>query len=208
MNPRSTSGTGIRLRDRLRAETRDAILRAAEQALVEGGVEATRMESIAARAGVAVGTLYNHFDSRDALLGALVEAHRAALLRRLDAACAGNGERPFDEDLTRLLRAFFAHAAEYRGLLGRLVQGDGVGLADRGKGTLLDAITERVEAVLRRGRAAGRLQPDPGGLQAFLLVGMLRGALRWHASRTGGAGPGAEARADRVRAAFLEGVGV
>lgn len=165
------------------------------------------MESIAARAGVAVGTLYNHFESRDALLGALVEAHRAALLRRLDAASAGAGGRPFDEDLALLLRAFFAHAAEYRGLLGRLVQGDGAGLAAHGKGTLLDAITERVEAVLRRGRAAGRLQPDPGGLQAFLLVGMLRGALRWQASRATGSGTGPDARAERVRAAFLDGVG-
>ena len=61
-----------RLRHRLREETVSAILEAAEHEFASDGLHAARMERIAARAGVAVGTLYNHFDDREALVLALV----------------------------------------------------------------------------------------------------------------------------------------
>ena len=205
MNLRSRPEPGIRLRDRIRAETREAILRAAEQAFVEGGLEAARMEAIAARAGVAVGTLYNHFDDREALLGALVDAHRRALLLRLDRAVASGRGRPFEEALAGLLQALFAHLAEHRGLLALLMQAEAARLAAHGRGPLLDEVTRRVETVLRRGRTQGRLQPDPAGLQAHMLVGMVRGVLRRDASR-GHAGDPTD-RAGQVEGAFLRGLG-
>ncbi len=205
MNLRSPTEAKVRLRDRIRAETREAILRAAEQAFVEGGVEAARMEVIAARAGVAVGTLYNHFDDRDALLGALVDAHREALLRRLDRAIATGRGRPFDAALGELLGAFFDHWSERRGLLTMLVQAEVPALAAQGKGPLLDEVTRRVETVLKRGRARGALRPDPAGVQAHLLVGMVRGMMRRDVSRTNGGD--VEDRAGQVQAAFLRGLG-
>ena len=75
-----------RLRERLKEATRDAILEAAEEAFARDGVQAARMETIAKAAGVAVGTLYNHFEDRTALLDALMRARRADLIRRLDEA--------------------------------------------------------------------------------------------------------------------------
>ncbi|HET8725199.1 MAG TPA: TetR/AcrR family transcriptional regulator [Anaeromyxobacteraceae bacterium] len=182
------------------------MLEAAERVFVEGGAEAARMEVIAERAGVAVGTLYNHFESRDDLLGAIVESHRAALLERLDRALGQSRARPFDEALGAFLHAFFEHLSEHRPLLARLVQEEGSGIGSRGKGPLLDEVTGRVESLLRRGRAQGALRTDPSGLQSFLLVGMLRGVLRWDAARSRSADPGALAA--RVQGAFLDGQGV
>jgi AcrR family transcriptional regulator len=195
----------MRLRDRVRTETREAILRAAEQAFVEDGLDAARMESIAARAGVAVGTLYNHFDDRDALLGAVVDAHRRALLHRLDRAVSSGRRLPFEEALASLLLALFGHLSDHLGLLALLLQAEAAGPATRGRGPLLDEVTRRVETLLRRGRVQGRLRPDPGALQAHMLVGMVRGVMRRDTAR-GQAGDPA-GRAAEVQAAFLRGLG-
>src|SRR5919206_3781985 len=98
MNPHSSHEKPVRLRERLREATRDAILAAAEQAFAADGPRA-RMESIAERAGIAVGTLYNHFEDRDALWKALGRSRREALLARVDAALAASRGQRFRDAL-------------------------------------------------------------------------------------------------------------
>jgi AcrR family transcriptional regulator len=61
------------LRERKRERTRQAILAAASALLARRGLRETTMEEIAARAEVAVGTLYNYFGSKTALLRALLD---------------------------------------------------------------------------------------------------------------------------------------
>lgn len=75
--------TPTRLRDRLREQTHAAILDAAEHTITEEGTALARIDAIAAAAGVSVGTLYNHFADRDALVGAVVEDRRRVLLGQL-----------------------------------------------------------------------------------------------------------------------------
>jgi AcrR family transcriptional regulator len=202
MNVDSRFRKPVRLRDRLRAETQAAILAAAEEAFAADGIEGAHMEAIAARAGVAVGTLYNYFEDRDGLLTALVEARRAGLLLRLDAALAEGEGKPFEESLAAFLGGLFDHWAAHRGLLSVLFQADG---PIRGRGSILEEVTRRTEAVLRRGRAQGKLQPDASGLQAPMLLGMARAVLRQDASRQGGGRD--EDRAGLVLAVFLRGAG-
>ena len=73
MNRSSSTGRNVLpLRERLKGETQRAILEAAEEAFGQSGLNGARMDDIAARAGVSVGTLYNHFSDRDALLKALI----------------------------------------------------------------------------------------------------------------------------------------
>jgi AcrR family transcriptional regulator len=205
MNADSVSARSIRLRDRLRAETRAAILAAAEHDFAARGISRARMEAIAARAGVAVGTLYNYFEDRDALLRALVEERRVGLLRRLDAALGEGAQAPFEAALAGLLGALFEHWAEHRGLLSVLLQEDAAGVTGPGKATLLDELARRIEKMLRRGRARRRLRPDPAGLQAALLLGMVRGVLRRDARLPPGAPAGD--RAAQVMDLFLRGAG-
>lgn len=203
MNAHSSVGGIVQFRERLRQETRAAILAAAEQAFVEDGLERTRMESIAARARVAVGTLYNYFEDREGLLVALVDARRAALLHRLDSALAEGRGLPFEEALEGLLHALFDHCAMHQGLLAVLLQAEDAGRVAPGRGPLLDDVTRRFEKVLRRGRTQGRLRADGTGLQAAAVVGMVRGVLRLDASRKGGVR--GEDRAGPVAEMFLRG---
>src|SRR5918911_926226 len=58
---------------RRKARTVAAILDAAERHFLARGYEATKVDEIAADADVAVGSIYNHFESKEGLYAALLE---------------------------------------------------------------------------------------------------------------------------------------
>lgn len=71
--------------DRAKA-TVDAILDAAAHILAAQGREAATTNAVAARAGVSIGSLYQYFPNRDAVLGAVVHRH-GHRIHRLVAEC-------------------------------------------------------------------------------------------------------------------------
>ena len=78
-----------------KAATRESIVVAAIDQLAAGGYASASVGAVAARAGVATGTVYRHFDSKSALFA---EAFRRAATRELDAfarvtAADGRGAR-------------------------------------------------------------------------------------------------------------------
>ena len=75
-----------RRRDRARNEAE--ILQAAERTFASKGFEGATMAAIAAEAGFAVGTLYNLFASKEALLAALLAARIEAVAAETAAAIA------------------------------------------------------------------------------------------------------------------------
>ena len=96
---------------------------AAEAVFAEQGLHGAHMNDIAERAGVAVGTLYNHFPNREALLAGLIEARRVELVARLDGNLA---EGP--HDVASQLRIFFdalwSHYSAHRNFLLILFQAE------------------------------------------------------------------------------------
>jgi AcrR family transcriptional regulator len=71
--PSATVGDPASRSQRRRARTEEAILRAAERRFLEHGFHGTTVEEIAADADISVGSIYNHFDSKDGLYRALIE---------------------------------------------------------------------------------------------------------------------------------------
>jgi AcrR family transcriptional regulator len=59
--------------ERRRAETRQALVRAARQILAETGDTSASIQAIAERADVGFGSFYNHFESKEGIFAALVE---------------------------------------------------------------------------------------------------------------------------------------
>jgi AcrR family transcriptional regulator len=57
--------------------TRTAILEAAAHILASGGLAAFNTNAVAARAGVSIGSLYQYFPNKDALMAALIETRQA-----------------------------------------------------------------------------------------------------------------------------------
>ncbi|MBM3648480.1 MAG: TetR/AcrR family transcriptional regulator [Alphaproteobacteria bacterium] len=88
---RQPVGTKRRIPRQARAaETVAAILEATAQILEKGGLVALTTNAVAERAGVSVGTLYQYFDNKDALLLALAQQETEATLA--DVARALKGE--------------------------------------------------------------------------------------------------------------------
>jgi TetR/AcrR family transcriptional regulator len=75
-----------RLRDRARHEVE--VLAAAERLFAARGYDATTIAEVAAEAGFAVGTLYNLFGSKEAILDRLLETHLRALVAGVEADMA------------------------------------------------------------------------------------------------------------------------
>jgi AcrR family transcriptional regulator len=82
--PRRTTGTRVRAGNAM-SRTRSVLLAAALRLLVEHGARRTSMADIAAEAGVAKGTLYNHFRTKEDVWAAVAEAEVQAVAE----ACAG-----------------------------------------------------------------------------------------------------------------------
>ncbi len=162
-----------RLRDRLREEAARAILAAAEEVFASDGIQA-RMERIAEQAGVAVGTLYNHFEDRAALVRSLVRSRREALLSRVDDALAAAKDGTVEEQLGAFFSAVEEHARAHGRLLSVLMQaGEGPGQV-RPPRTLLEELARRARAIVARGTASGELRADRAKVFAPALVGIAR----------------------------------
>ena len=67
-------------------ERRDAILDAALHCFVDRGFYGTAIPEIAKRAGIAAGTIYHYFDSKDALVNALYRNWKTDIARRVFTA--------------------------------------------------------------------------------------------------------------------------
>jgi AcrR family transcriptional regulator len=71
-------------RARTQAERQDRILDVAVELAEEGGFDNVRQRDVAAQAGVALGTLYRRFRSKEGLLCAALEREAGALERRME----------------------------------------------------------------------------------------------------------------------------
>jgi len=106
---------GKRAREELREKTREvyreAFLDAAERVFGERGFGGARMADIARAAGVATGTLYNYFKSKDEVFRSLVEMRADDFLVRVRTSI-GQIEDPTAR-LTTLVRSSFAFLDEH-----------------------------------------------------------------------------------------------
>lgn len=158
-----------------RKEARPAeLIAAAFDLFVERGFAATRMEDIAARAGVSKGTVFLYFESKQALLRAVVED---AVLPHLNAGEAmveeGAGESP--GMLLRQLLQRFAAALSDRRLAGlpKLISaeaGNFPELAAYYHDNVVMRIRRLIVGVLDRGVAAGVFRPCDTTLVARLAI--------------------------------------
>ena len=84
------------------------LLEATAQVLADVGLEATSTNKIAARAGVAIGSIYQYFPNKEALIDALLDER----LRRMEALTASRMEalsaKSFPEAAEAMLRAAIA----------------------------------------------------------------------------------------------------
>ncbi len=168
------------LRERFRREVASAIAAAAEEVFAEEGVHSAHVGTIAKRAGVAVGTLYNHFEDRDGLLEALLRERGEELTSAFRSAVDSSAGQPFAKQLGAFVDAYFAFFVAHRPYFKILFEGEITQLQDTyPRSAAIPAqyhqtIFGLLEELFRRAADAGQLRRDGAGLYPWLLVGMLR----------------------------------
>ncbi|MCP3102761.1 TetR/AcrR family transcriptional regulator [Myxococcus sp. K15C18031901] len=178
MNRDSKSEAPVkRLRSRLKEATADAILTAAAQVFVRDGLHAAKMEAIAEQAGVSVGTLYNHFTDRAALIEALGAKRRQVLLERMDAAMAPTKGQPAAAQLRAFVTVIFAHVAERDAFVRMLMQLPEDESRRQNKSRVIAELRRRLDAIFDQGIRARHFRAEGRDLYPTLLMGMVRGAL-------------------------------
>jgi AcrR family transcriptional regulator len=197
--------TAPTLRARFKEATSTAILDAAEQVAADEGLPAASLQTIAQRAGVAVGTIYNHFEDRDALFAALFARRRAELLATLDAAVKPNVA--FAAQLDAFVRTVFTYFDGRRTFLRLALESENVRppvrKPDGRTEPAMHQLQLRADRVVRVGVREKRLRPEAADLGAIVLVSIVKGVLhaRVHGPKT------FVEETEGVISLFLEGAG-
>ncbi len=149
----------------LRADARRnraRILEAAEAIFAEQGASAST-EAVAARAGVAIGTVFRHFPTKPELLEAVVMNLWDKLVTEVDAMV---GDREAVTALFEFCTRVIATSSQNRAVFARLAEtGTRVHVGDA-----LTRLRPAVEVLLHRAQKAGAVRDDlrPGELIALL----------------------------------------
>jgi len=88
--------------------TVDALVEATARLLIQDGYDRTSTNRIAALAGVSIGSLYQYFPSKEALVAAVAQRHAEDLSRVVMAAFLGAAESPIDVGIRALVMAGIA----------------------------------------------------------------------------------------------------
>ena len=152
--------------------TRERLLIAARELIEEGGYSAAPVIAIAERAGVAAGTLYRHFASKEELF---VEVFRSVCAReeramRLAAEAMGPGATAA-ERLESVLATFAQRALRNPRLAWALIAEPVDPLVDAERIAYRARYAELIAAGLAEGIAAGELPEQDATLTAAALVG-------------------------------------
>ena len=86
----------------------DAILEATIQVLLKVGKERLTTTRVAERAGVSVGTLYQYFPNKSALLRAVLRRHFDQVLEAVEQACREQQGNTVEQMATALITAFLS----------------------------------------------------------------------------------------------------
>lgn len=192
------------VREESRAVYRQAIMEAAIRIFGRTGFSATKIADVAAEAGVATGTLYNYFSSKEDIFLSILDDGRARLGAELE-------QRTKIEDplarMRELVRVMFEFLEEHGALFTIYMQIGGNPMhfrcdANAGDEAFRHFILAQFTAALRE--ASERVRQDyPPHVLAMALGGLINGAVvHWV---EGGCQPGLRGQTDTIMDLFLNG---
>jgi AcrR family transcriptional regulator len=148
----------------------DAILEATIQVLLQLGKEQLTTTRVAMRAGVSVGTLYQYFPNKSALLRAVLERHLSEVADAVELVCEQQQGQPLRQMATALINSFLeakmSNPKASAALYAVSSDVDGAKIAQEIRRRFDTAIIRMLET------AAERLTTDLG-----LVTSMLQGAM-------------------------------
>ncbi len=150
------------LKEKQRLEREALILQAAEEMLEQKGYHETSMDDIAARVGIAKGTIYIHFPSKEALVIALLERNMQQFLAGIDAVIEQHTtSRARLEALLRYIMTDLLQKQVH--LFSSLSHSLDLKCLEPERkahmSSLWERLTERIVALIEEGKATGEFKP-------------------------------------------------
>lgn len=164
----------MRVTSQIKAATRKRILAVAQGLFVQRGFETTTTRDIATEAGIAVGTLFNYFPTKDAIVESQVNESYAVVAARF---AEGDDEpRTLEEELFACVAAVMRKLAPYRSYLPAILDTVLSPLATALDGESVSLRVAHLETVVRiaaRHRQHERLTPLALQMYWTLFTGVL-----------------------------------
>ena len=188
--------------------TRERLLRSAREVIEDSGYGAASVAAIAERAGVAAGTLYRHFPSKEELFVDVFRSVCADEERAMQAAAAAlpKGASAVDR-LEAVLSTFANRALKNPRLAWALIAEPVDQLVDAERSTYRERYAGLVGEVLRAAISAGEIPPQNVEFTAAAVVGGCGEALVGPLSPFAGSRPAAEDTVAALRAFVRRSVG-
>lgn len=167
--------TDSRKRKRVRRSPevrREEILDAAARVLIEKGLSAATMSDVAVEAGVAKGTVYLYFDSKERLLSGLGARYTEELIRRSGGLLEGDDSGSFIERFDEFLEGMIDFHLAERELHHVLFHEGAVSEAEA-----MRQLRELLKRFIERGVGSGEFEVADTGFTADFLLQGLHGAL-------------------------------
>ena len=161
--------------DEDKSQRRDEIMAAAKEVFARKGFHDTTIADIAKRAGLAYGSIYWYFDSKDELFHALMAVEESALRRHIAAAVGarqdGDGEAPFRTAVQATFEFFESDKATVK-----LLFRDAYALGDRFEkhlGGIYERFIDDIESVIVVAQQRGEMVAAPPRMVAYTLAALI-----------------------------------
>jgi AcrR family transcriptional regulator len=171
------------------AGRRAAVLAVATRVFAARGYRRARVEDIAREAGVAEGTVYHLFDSKQGLLAAVGDAYGAGLVQA--AFGAGAVEVVPGAPVVAMVERIFRYVGESGGPLVAFLLGNDPEEGGPAQAANRERMLAAIEDGLRRAMRAGRVSLRDARVAAEVQFGLVESALRDCFLRAGGKRRGA-----------------
>jgi AcrR family transcriptional regulator len=157
--------------EQLTTPTRHRLMRAAQELIEDGGYGAASVMAIADRAGVAAGTLYRHFPSKQELFVEVFRSVCGREERAMRKAAEEMPDGPAPDRLELVLATFAERALRNPRLAWALIAEPVDPLVDAERLAYRERYAQVIAETLRAGMAAGELPEQNVELTAAALVG-------------------------------------
>jgi AcrR family transcriptional regulator len=158
-----------------KSQRRDEIMAAAKEVFARKGFHDTTIADIAKRAGLAYGSVYWYFDSKDELFHALMAVEEEALRSHLTAAVGarqdGDGAAPFRAAVQATFEFFEADKATVK-LLFRDAYALGDGF-EKHLGGIYERFIDDIENVIAVAQQRGEVVAAPPRMVAYTLAALI-----------------------------------
>ena len=158
-----------------KSQRRDEIMAAAKEVFARKGFHDTTIADIAKQAGLAYGSIYWYFDSKDELFHALMAVEESALRSHVAAAVGarqdGDGEAPFRTAVQATFEFFESDKATVK-----LLFRDAYALGDRFEkhlGGIYERFIDDIESVIVVAQQRGEMVAAPPRMVAYTLAALI-----------------------------------